>query len=155
MPEPIKLSLESSSGGTFSFPDNTGMPTVVVYESLQNQSLNAWFRDAAKTWVQGHPTKAQPIRLMIVVDAPGAPTMMRDAIRATVRGMIAPTGIKEVFFDWDKRFRVAMGLQATSTDPIYALLDRQNCASWGRFGRLDRSHWEELLEKIDSQIASA
>ena len=55
MPEPIKLSLESSSGGTFSFPDNTGMPTVIVYELLQNQSLNAWFRDAAKTWVQGHP----------------------------------------------------------------------------------------------------
>lgn len=152
MPEPIRLSLESSSGGEFSFSENTGMPTVVVYESLQNQSLNAWFRESAKSWVLENPSEAQRVRLMVVVDAAGVPAMIRDVVRSTVRGMIAPTGIKEVFFDWDKRFRVAMGLKPSTSDPIYAVLDAQNCAAWGRFGKLEASHWDELLQKIRSQI---
>lgn len=153
MAKPISLILESSSGGTFSFDEHRGMPSLVIYESLENSKLNAWVREHAKTWVKSNPELMTRVRLQIVVDLAGAPAPMRGMVKATASGMVAPFGIKEILFDWDQSARLAFGLPPKTRDPIYALLDANNCVAWGRHGKLEQQHWEEMLTKLNALLA--
>lgn len=146
----VDFSLPTTAGDTRSISSIRPKNAFIFAESRTHLKTNEGLKEAIRQFSVQRPALASKVELVVVALLHKEPVIAKTIAEAFAKTAARQAGLECIWLDWKGESIRRLGVPLSADAPAYALLDRDGCVRWGKFGHVPEKDHETLLGILSS-----